>query len=159
MAVKCSRCCNCDDGWCCYYKTSTSSLPSSCYDSDYRCPGFEDEYSGDTGSSDGCFMTSACVGYKGLDDNCAELEAMRSFRDNYLNKTEEGRNLAREYYKLAPQVVRYIDRSPLKDYYYNDIYLTVCKCKELIEEGKNNEAIDVYNEMFHKYLKISEKVN
>lgn len=31
--------------------------------------------------SSGCFLTSACVKYKGLSDDCKELTELRQFRD------------------------------------------------------------------------------
>ena len=53
-------------------------------------------------SSGGCFITTACVEAAKLPDNCIELESMRHLRDVYLAKSDEGRGLIQEYYKIEP---------------------------------------------------------
>ena len=37
-----------------------------------------------------CFLTSACVAARGLPDDCAELTALRAFRDGYVRSQPEG---------------------------------------------------------------------
>lgn len=129
-----------------YDECAAYSEKSSSYDDD-------DSSSG----SSGCFMTSACCDYYHLPDNCAELETMRSFRDNVLVKNEDGIKLRNEYYLKAPGIVKFIERNPLRDYYYEDIYQSILKCKKYIEENDNENAIDTYNQMFRKYLRLSGK--
>lgn len=54
---------------------------------------------------EGCFLTTATVGAIGLSDNCWELQALRSFRDDVLKQTPKGRRLVEDYYTIAPDIV------------------------------------------------------
>ena len=69
--------------------------------------------------SSGCFLTTACVEYKGLADDCEELTKLRAFRDNYLKTTEEGKAVVEEYYRIAPQIVEKINASAKKAEIYD----------------------------------------
>ena len=40
-----------------------------------------------------CFITTACVKYYGLKDNCYQLEILRKFRDGYLLKSDSNKDL------------------------------------------------------------------
>jgi len=55
---------------------------------------------------DDCFITTACVEYYNLPDNCPQLNLLRKFRDNYLMKTKNGQNLVLKYYETAPRLVK-----------------------------------------------------
>ena len=101
-------------------------------------------------SSSGCFLTTACVEYKGLADDCEELTKLRAFRDNYLKTTEEGKAVVEEYYRIAPQIVENIDKSGKKDEIYEFIYQEVPKCIACIESGDNDGAVAVYRNMVKK---------
>lgn len=57
----------------------------------------------------GCFLTSACVEYLGLPDDCKELTTLRTIRDKVLKATGEGRGLVDEYYRIAPALVEKIN--------------------------------------------------
>ena len=46
-----------------------------------------------------CFLTTACVQYAGLEDDCEELTIMRNFRDDYLLRQDSGKQLVEEYYR------------------------------------------------------------
>lgn len=52
-----------------------------------------------------CFLTTAVTQAKGLSDTCAELQALRKFRDEYLLSTDEGKALVKTYYQVAPLIV------------------------------------------------------
>jgi hypothetical protein len=52
-----------------------------------------------------CFITTAACEVVGLQDDCFELRALRSFRDTYLAKTECGAVEIQQYYNLAPMVL------------------------------------------------------
>lgn len=54
----------------------------------------------------GCFLTTACVEYAGLPDDCVELQTMRLFRDRYITSLPHGDELLEDYYRTAPIIVR-----------------------------------------------------
>ena len=58
-----------------------------------------------SGSSSNCYLTTACVGVMGLNDNCLELTALRNFRDILLTQSS-GRRAVKEYEIMAPEVVK-----------------------------------------------------
>ena len=109
-----------------------------------------------TKKSSGCFLTSACVEYRGLKDDCQELTILRAFRDNYLKSTEDGVKLVEEYYKIAPQIVAKLNTLENKGEIYDYIYSVICKCIELINLGDNNGAVKAYSEMVES---VAKKVN
>ena len=104
------------------------------------------------GSGGGCFLTSACVEYLGKPDDCEELTVLRSFRDNYMKKTEEGAALVKEYYAVAPVIVEKINSSQDKGSYYSYIDKIINECVVLIKEGNNSVALEKYKQMV-LYLK------
>lgn len=134
------------DPYCDYWSSSSSKTFMRYWtgkDDPSDCPG----YSGKSGSSSGCFLTSACVAHLGKADDCAELTTLRSFRDGYMKNSQEGKALVDEYYRIAPNIVKKIDASANKGCYYCYIYSVVEKCVGLINEGKNQETIDEYKAM------------
>lgn len=116
-------------------------------------------YKGETtsGSSGGCFLTSACVEARGLPDDCRELTVLRNFRDSYMKSTEKGQCDICEYYHTAPAIVDKIKKLPnaleIFDSIYNDL---VIPCVALIDDGKNEEAYGAYKNYVYylrnKYL-------
>ncbi len=98
--------------------------------------------------SGGCFLTSACVEAKGLSDDCYELTVLRGFRDQYLRKTENGRNEIAEYYFIAPQIVTAIKNRQDAAAIFEAIYSDMIKpCIEMIEQGDNDGAHSLYRKM------------
>ena len=58
------------------------------------------------GSGGGCFLTEAVVGKRGVEaDDGPTLTALRAFRDGYMQRTSERRELVRRYYEIAPRIV------------------------------------------------------
>lgn len=100
--------------------------------------------------ADNCFLTSAYVDYMGKPDDCAELTALRAFRDGYMMKTEEGRALVEEYYRIAPEIVKEINASPERDEYYDYIASVVEKCVVLIGQDRYAETLAEYRAMVLK---------
>lgn len=98
-------------------------------------------------SSSGCFLTSACCRYKGFPDDCAELTALRSFRDNYLLSTEEGRTLVDKYYRIAPALVAQIDGHPQENTIYTHIFSSIQQIILLVEKEEHKKAVAKYREM------------
>ena len=99
------------------------------------------------GGNSGCFLTSACVQYLGKSDECAELTALRSFRDNYMKATPYGQKLVEEYYKIAPEIVKNIDNSEKRSAYYDYINNVIDKCIKLLDKGENESVLCEYQHM------------
>lgn len=107
------------------------------------CPIYKDEP-----SSGGCYLTSACTFSKGLPDDCYELETLRSYRDNWLANSDEGKALIKEYYNVAPKIVSNINERKEKKDIYEMIYKEMVNpCVELIEQNKNKECLELYKKM------------
>jgi hypothetical protein len=105
-----------------------------------ECPIYKGNSS--TGS---CYLTSACVFAKGLPDDCYELETLRAYRDNWLAKTERGAQVIQQYYEIAPRIVSAINDSDRRSAVYERIYeKMVLPCVKLIEEGKMQETLELY---------------
>ncbi|MBC2581349.1 CFI-box-CTERM domain-containing protein [Clostridium sp. DJ247] len=103
---------------------------------------------------DECFLTTACVKSKGLDDNCYELTCLRKFRDEYLMKDNFGSNEVKKYYSIAPKIIENIDRLPNSNLIYNDIYENlILKCISLIEKDENEDAFRLYKKTIEKLEK------
>ena len=79
-------------------------------------PGEIDDESG------GCYLTTACMHHHkyNFDDNCAELQVLRWFRDNYCSKEDID-----HYYEVAPKIVKFIDSRTNKEDFYEHIYNAV----------------------------------
>lgn len=106
-----------------------------------QCPFFKNEGS----SSGGCYLTSACVEYKGLPDDCRELMTLRYFRDEWLRKQPSGEEEIREYYEIAPKIVRSIKESEDADMVWDKLYQElVLPCVHMIDEKEYGPAHDLY---------------
>ncbi len=91
----------------------------------------------------GCFITTAACHYKGLPDDCYELEVLRHFRDSYLLATGDGRNMVDHYYSVAPALAeRLVEPSDL-----DQVWNAVTDCIIAIESGKPREAVATYKQM------------
>jgi hypothetical protein len=97
-----------------------------------------------------CFLTTACVTYRNLPDNCEELTVLREFRDNYMRGLPTGESLIKVYYEAAPGIVAGINRSPRRRDIYEELYCILRKCVDAIKAGKNALALKVYMEMVLK---------
>lgn len=91
--------------------------------------------SGKSKKSGGCFLTTAACEYKGLGDNCHELEVLRDFRDQFLLPTNEGQALVEHYYKVAPEILKRISTNSE----FQGIWKVIESCVSHVE-GKNPEA-------------------
>jgi hypothetical protein len=56
-----------------------------------------------------CFITTASARSLGLNDDCHELNLLRSFRDSYMRATPRRWQQVQQYYSIAPGVVRQIE--------------------------------------------------
>jgi len=94
-----------------------------------------------------CFLTSACVNYYALPDNCRELNTLRLYRDNYLLTKESGVKLVKAYYAVAPKIVSLIHKDENKDASYQYIYSEITKACAAIENNRNMKAKTIYTNM------------
>ena len=104
-----------------------------------------------------CYITTAVCEGLGKPDNCYELEKLRNYRDGYLASSAGGAEIIKEYYNIAPTIVKKLERRPDAKELYLDIWRQYLEpCISLIEEGKEEECKEVYTDMVHtlqsKYL-------
>lgn len=96
-----------------------------------------------TKKKSGCFFTTAACHYKGLPDDCYELEVLRCFRDNYLLATCDGRNMVDHYYSIAPALAeRLVEGAD-----FDQVWKAVTNCIIAIESGRHQDAVSIYKEM------------
>ncbi len=127
------------------------------YMSEYECkacPNCGFVVCGPESDSSGCFITTAVVKGAGLPDNAHELETLRKFRDSYLKKTQWGRELVEEYYRIAPSIVKAIEKDPDKEKVYKNLLKEIREIVRDIEENKYSQAVQKYKSMV---LKLKEK--
>lgn len=112
------------------------------------------------GDGSSCFLTSACVDALGKPDDCYELTTLRRFRDEWLANQAGGKKDIARYYSFAPSVVAQMDKQPNRIQLYTAIYNElVMPCVKLIEEGRMNEAWDLYRsyseDLFAEYAVLA----
>lgn len=62
-------------------------------------------------SGSGCYVTTACVEYMGLADDCDEMETLRHYRDVLVEQDEEFREQVLDYYRTR---IRYCTENDAK---------------------------------------------
>ena len=114
--------------------------------------GFLGDYEDHSNKKSGCFLTTACVEYNNLPDNCYQLEVLRQFRDSYMMSSKKGYYDVIKYYDISPKIVDKINslsnihQSELYHYIFN----TINECVGLIKKERNHECYIKYKEMvFH----------
>lgn len=75
-----------------------------------------------SGSSGGCFLTTATCRVMGFADDCDVLETYRWYRDNVLTKENDGLDIISQYYKVAPVIVQHIDALPESHSMYRNMW-------------------------------------
>ena len=97
----------------------------------------------------GCFITTAvCSDTPNKPDNCHELEAMRSFRDNWLRKQPNGEAEIDEYYTIAPQIVMAINAQKNAKEIYKDIHgKYILACVDFTDSGDDVSCYKLYRTM------------
>ncbi len=94
-----------------------------------------------------CFLTTACTEYKGLPDNCVELETLRQFRDHYMYNLPRGKYLINLYYYISPIIIDRINSSMNRVIVYEGMYKTITTCVQYICEDREEEALAMYCRM------------
>lgn len=101
-----------------------------------------------------CYITTAVC--KSLDkpDDCYELSLLRTYRDQYMLGSREGKETVEEYYNIAPTIVKRIDRQEDAAQIYAGIWEEyLSPCVRMIEEGRRKECQELYSDMVHKLEK------
>ena len=104
-----------------------------------------------------CYITTAVCESRNLPDDCYELTTLRTYRDDYLMRTEEGQKLVEEYYDIAPVLVMCIDMQNNSKEIYENIYKKyLLPCLADIENDQMEACRENYVSMVHelerKYL-------
>ena len=95
-----------------------------------------------------CFITTAVCKSLNKPDDCHELTTLRAYRDQYLLQECQEQELVEEYYRVAPDIVKHIDRQPSCDIIYKNILEEYIQpCIQLIEAGKNEACKELYMKM------------
>lgn len=95
-----------------------------------------------------CFITTAVCRSMDKPDDCYELTTLRAYRDQYLLQECQEQELVEEYYRIAPDIVKYIDRQPSCDIIYKNILEEYIQpCIQLIETGENEACREHYIKM------------
>lgn len=108
----------------------------------------------DSGNSEGCYLTTACVLGLGLSDNCEELTILRWFRDSYLLSSQEGRKEVELYYATAPKAVARISGMVNAQTIHKVVYSTVVSPSvKLIQRGQFQLAHLTYKKATQRLFK------
>lgn len=102
---------------------------------------------------EGCFITSACVKYYGLEDDCSQLQTLRNYRDSYLANTPEGKSLIQQYYKLAPKIVGKLESDKNKKRIFKEIFYKIESACTEIKNNKLDLATVIYKDTVIELLK------
>ena len=102
-----------------------------------------------TESSGGCYLTTACVTYRGMDDDCEILTKLRAFRDGYMASRDGGKKDIVQYYDVAPRIVEAIDKlgENARRSAYDGIFNVISECVTMIDSGDNEGAYAAYKGM------------
>lgn len=105
--------------------------------------------------SEDCFITTACVEYFGLTDNCYQLQTLRRFRDEYMVVEKGRRHMVLNYYDIAPKVVEKLKVHPDRAKFFKDIFDVVNEACLAIEKNENEAAAIMYtNAVLELTLKL-----
>jgi hypothetical protein len=102
---------------------------------------------------DNCFITTACVHHYNLADNCYQLQTLRFFRDNYLKKQKKGNKLIKQYYSIAPTLVKFLNQHSDKETLFRKIFHQINTACALIEKAENAKAKKLYVKVVSNLLK------
>lgn len=97
-----------------------------------------------------CYITTAvCESFSKADD-CYELMLLRDYRDQYLASLPDGDAMIREYYDVAPSIVKHINHREDSAEIYHGIWDSYLQpCISMIERGELSECKDLYKEMVY----------
>jgi|GEM_PF-1698252 len=88
----------------------------------------------------GCLVTTACVRWAGLPDDCRELTLMRRLREDHVRRRPDGGRILAAYAALAPRLIDRIEASPDADAVWARTLAAVRRAADLVEAGRLPEA-------------------
>ena len=95
-----------------------------------------------------CYITTAACQMKDMEDDCYELNLLRDYRDTYMSALPDGEELIRQYYDVAPTIVKHINQREDKKAVYEDIWERyIDPCIHMIEDGRKEECLQTYSDM------------
>jgi hypothetical protein len=98
----------------------------------------------------GCYITTACVKYKGFSDDCYILQTLRNFRDDHMLSSQAGKDAVKLYYETAPDLVNKIESMENAKSLFNSIYHNyLIKAVLEIESGQFKKAESTYTELYN----------
>jgi hypothetical protein len=100
----------------------------------------------------GCFITTACVTYAGLPDDCEELQILRRYRDGYILNLPNGRAMVSEYYRNAQHIVIQITNDTEREFVLNSTMTTIKDAVNQIKKWNNQAALNMYVCMFQSLV-------
>lgn len=97
-----------------------------------------------------CYITTAVCENFGKADDCYELKLLRDYRDNYLAEQPGGEAMIREYYDVAPTIVKHINQTEEPQQVYQAIWSTYLQpCISMIENQELEQCQELYREMVY----------
>lgn len=119
-------------------------------DEDYSCT--SRSYS--SSSSSGCFLTTATCKAMNYDDDCDVLQAYRHYRDEILAKDKDGTEIIKQYYRIAPDIVKKIEElhNPM-EIYIHMWYEYLLPGYNLLLEKRYTEAKNLYIKLVTSLIK------
>jgi len=102
---------------------------------------------------DDCFITTACVDFYGLSENCKQLQILRRFRDEHLLKSKDGFDLIKQYYSIAPSLVCKLKKDDASKKIFNLIFNKINLACEEIGNSNYSSATEIYKSIVKFLLK------
>lgn len=98
--------------------------------------------------SSGCYLTTIVCDTLGMDDHVSYLEALRSFRDNVLQKNPNYKEILALYDVVGPAISCKLAHDSYKEQIATNLFNLGIKpiCK-LLSDNKQEEAIEFYKDM------------
>jgi len=96
----------------------------------------------------GCFITTAVCQILGYNDSCYELTVLRSFRDSIIQNYHS--SLLEEYVNISPHICSsLLNANEKESIAHSLLYEYIHPAIDLIDAGKNEEALAKYREMVY----------
>lgn len=112
-----------------------------------------DRYVKEHTNSGPCFITTAIVHILGMGDTCEELQTLRVFRKNILQKDDKYRDLLLRYDAVGPVLARALACDEDRVQIAIDLFQIYIKgCVRYLKAGRVDDAIVLYTEMVERMI-------